>query len=87
MVQVRKSKYPATPADEARRRAESVFGDGKGEMFRFNPGKQEKAVPDYNPYTIRQCGSCNLAKRRSWQKDTGERAVRRVQDCQGDGQG
>lgn len=63
VVQVRKSKYPATPADEARRRAESVFGDGKGEMFRFNPGKQEKAVPDYNPYTIRQCGSCNLAKK------------------------
>ncbi len=63
VVQVRKSKYPATPADEARRRAESVFGDGKGEMFRFNPGKQEKAVPDYNPYTIRQCGSCDLAKK------------------------
>ena len=32
-------------------------------MFRFNPGKQEKAVPDYNPYTIRQCGSCDLAKK------------------------
>lgn len=63
VVQVRKSRYPATPADEARRRAESVFGDGKSEMFRFNPGKQEKAVPDYNPYTIRQCGSCDLAKK------------------------
>ena len=63
VVQVRKSKYPATPADEARGRAESVFGDGKSEMFRFNPGKQEKAVPDYNPYTIRQCNSCDLAKK------------------------
>jgi hypothetical protein len=35
-------------------------------MFRFNSGKQERAFPDYNPYTLSKCNSCtrklNLAK-------------------------
>ncbi len=35
--------------------------DSKG-IFRFNPGKQEKAMPDYNPYTIRRCKDCDIAK-------------------------
>ncbi len=30
--------------------------------FRFNPGKEEKTVPDYNPYSIRQCKTCPIAK-------------------------
>lgn len=87
VVQVRKSKYPATPADEARRRAESVFGDGKGEMFRFNPGSRRRRCPTTTPTPYGSAAAATWQKRRSWQKDTGERAVRRVQDCQGDGQG
>ena len=35
--------------------------DSKG-IFRFNPGKEEKCVPDYNPYTIRKCNDCDIAK-------------------------
>lgn len=35
--------------------------DTKG-IFRFNSGKQEKTVPDYNPYTIRRCRDCDIAK-------------------------
>ena len=31
-------------------------------MFRFNSGMQEKAVPDYNPYTISRCRDCDIAK-------------------------
>nr|DAY13117.1 MAG TPA: hypothetical protein [Bacteriophage sp.] len=31
-------------------------------MFRFNPGKQRKVFHDNNPYTIRQCNDCDLAK-------------------------
>ena len=31
-------------------------------MFRFNPGKQRKVFSDYNPYTIRQCNDCDLAR-------------------------
>lgn len=62
VVQVRKSRYPATPHDEAIALGEEALQrDTKG-MFRFNPGKQEKAVPDYNPYTISRCRDCDIAK-------------------------
>ena len=62
VVQVRKSKFPATPHDEAMALGEEALQrDTKG-IFRFNPGKEEKAVPDYNPYTIRRCRDCDIAK-------------------------
>ena len=62
VVQVRKTKYPETPREEAYKRgAEALANDTRG-IFRFNPGKQGKAVPDYNPYTIRRCNDCDLAK-------------------------
>lgn len=62
VVQVRKSKYATTPRHEAMARGEEALqSDTKG-IFRFNPGKQQKAVPDYNPYTIRRCRDCDIAK-------------------------
>ena len=62
VVQVRKTKYPETPREDAYRRgAEALANDTRG-MFRFNPGKQGKAMPDYNPYSIRRCNDCDLAK-------------------------
>ena len=62
VVQVRKSKYPATPHDEAMALGEEALQrDTKG-IFHFNPGKEEKTVPDYNPYTIRRCRDCDIAK-------------------------
>lgn len=62
VVQVRKSKYPATPHDEAMELGEEALQrDTKG-IFHFNPGKENKTVPDYNPYTIRRCRDCNIAK-------------------------
>ena len=62
VVQVRKSRYPATPHDEAMALGEQALQrDTKG-MFRFNPGREEKAVPDYNPYTIGRCRDCDIAK-------------------------
>lgn len=61
-VQVRKGKYTETPRGEAMERGkEALAGDKKG-MFRFNPGKQRKAVPDYNPYTTSRCRDCDIAK-------------------------
>ncbi len=60
VVQVRKSKYPTTDHDEAMRLGQLAIG--QYDMFRFNSGKQQKAVPDYNPYTIRQCRTCPTAK-------------------------
>lgn len=64
VVQVRKSKYPATPHDEAMALGEEALQrDTKG-IFHFNPGKENKTVPDYNPYTIRRCRDCDVAKRK-----------------------
>ena len=61
VVQVRKSKYPATPHDEAMARGEEALQDDKKGIFCFNPGKQQKTFPDYNPYTIRRCRDCDIA--------------------------
>lgn len=62
VVQVRKSKYPVTPHDEAMRLGdEALRRDTKG-MFRFNPGIEGKSVPDYNPYTVSRCRTCPIAK-------------------------
>ena len=58
VVQVLKDKYPQTNRAEAYARGQkALVKDTKG-MFRFNSGKQEKAFPDYNPYTISKCNSC-----------------------------
>lgn len=58
VVQVLKDKYPATDRAEALRRGqEALAKDTKG-IFHFNPGKQEKAFPDYNAYTLSKCNTC-----------------------------
>ena len=66
VVQVRKSKYPQTPDSEVEHLIEATVPDGspsgKEDMFRFNPGIEKKTVPDYNPYTIRRCQECPVAK-------------------------
>lgn len=62
VVQVRKAKYPETPHDEAVERGkQALLKDTKG-IFRFNPGIEQKTFPDYNPYTIRRCRDCDIAK-------------------------
>ena len=62
VVQVLRDKYPTTPRDEAiRRGAEATGKDTKG-IFKFNPGIERKTFPDYNPYTIRRCNDCDIAK-------------------------
>ncbi len=62
VVQVRKSKYPASdPAEAMRLGDQALQRDSKG-IFRFNPGIERKTVPDYNPYTIRRCRDCDIAK-------------------------
>ena len=62
VVQVRKSKYTITPHDEAISRGEEALQrDTKG-IFKFNPGMEQKTFPDYNPYTIKRCQECDIAK-------------------------
>lgn len=62
VVQVRKSKYPQTSHDDAMALGEEALQrDTKG-IFHFNPGQEQKTFPDYNPYTIRRCRECDIAK-------------------------
>lgn len=61
-VQVRKSKYPETPHDEAMQRGIQALAKDKRGIFQFNSGQQRKTFPDYNPYTIQRCRDCNIAK-------------------------
>lgn len=62
VVQVLKSKYKQTPHDEAMGRGETAMQQDKKGIFHFNSGKEQKTVPDYNPYTIRRCNDCDIAK-------------------------
>ena len=59
VVEVLRATNEPTDRNEAFRRAsEALKGDKKG-MFNFNPGKEQKTFPDYNPYTISKCKDCN----------------------------
>lgn len=62
VVQVRKSKYPVTPHDEAMALGEEATGNDTRGIFHFNPGIEQKSFPDYNPYTIKRCRDCDIAK-------------------------
>lgn len=62
VVQVRKQKYPATEHSEAMSRGEEALNGERYNIFRFNSGKQGKTMPDYNPYTIKRCNDCDVAK-------------------------
>lgn len=62
VVQVRRGKYDETPHNEAMSRGEEVLNGEKLSIFRFNSGKQGKTIPDYNPYTIKRCNDCDVAK-------------------------
>lgn len=62
VVQVRKSKYQPTPHDQAMALGEQATGKDTKGIFHFNPGIEQKTVPDYNPYTIRRCRDCDLGK-------------------------
>lgn len=62
VVQVRRGKYQETPHREAMSRGDEALNGDRYNIFRFNSGKQQKAMPDYNPYTIRRCNDCDVAK-------------------------
>ena len=62
VVQVLKYKHEATPHDEAMERGAAALAKDKKGMFNFNPGKQQKIFPDYNPYTISKCRGCSKNK-------------------------
>ena len=58
VVQVLRYMHEATPHNEAMQRGSKALANDKKGMFNFNPGKQQKTFPDYNPYTISKCRGC-----------------------------
>ena len=62
VVQILKRKYEPTPHDEAMSLGEEALQTDKKGIFRFNSGKEQKTFPDYNPYTIKRCRDCDIAK-------------------------
>lgn len=57
-VQVRKGKYPQSDSAEAIAKGQGCTAKPKQQIFRFNPGKQEKIFPPKHPYFPKGCGSC-----------------------------
>lgn len=62
VVQVRKTKYPVTPHEDAMKRGADATGKDTKGIFQFNAGIERKTFPDYNPYTIKRCRDCDIAK-------------------------
>ncbi len=57
-VQVRKGKYPRSDSKEAIARGQACTDTPKKQIFRFNPGKQQKIFPPKHPYFPKGCGDC-----------------------------
>lgn len=57
-VRVRKGKYPTSDSDEAIQKGKNCTSKPKQQIFRFNPGKQEKIFPPKHPYFPKGCGDC-----------------------------
>ena len=61
-VQVRKGKYPRSNSEEAIARGAACTAKPKQQIFRFNPGKQEKVFPPKHPYFPKGCGNCQYKR-------------------------
>lgn len=64
-VQVRKGKYPQSNSEEAIARGQACTAKPKQQIFRFNPGKQEKIYPPKHPYFPKGCDNCQYKKERN----------------------
>ena len=64
-VQVRKGKYPQSDPEEAAARGAACTARPKQQIFRFNPGKQQKIFPPKHPYFPKGCGNCQYRKERN----------------------
>jgi len=61
-VQVRKSKYTESESTEAQN-AGALATDGKNNIFRFNPGKEQVIFPKHHPYFPKACATCSRYSR------------------------
>lgn len=82
VIQVRKTKFPETDHEEAMGLGEEALQNDKKNMFHFNPGKEEKTFPDYNPYTIRRCKDCDIANGKAKLSKVYSGATQLCESCQ-----
>jgi len=61
-VQVRQGKYPRSDSAAAMAAGANCTDTPKKQIFRFNPGKQEKIFPPKHPYFPKGCGDCQYKK-------------------------
>ncbi len=59
VVQVRKGKYPLSDSEDAIKRGDAATSKPKQQIFRFNPGAQERIFPPKHPYFPKGCGNCS----------------------------
>jgi SPP1 gp7 family putative phage head morphogenesis protein len=60
VVQVRKGKYAVSNPEEAMKAGDAATEKPKQQIFRFNPGAEEKIFPKKHPYFPKNCGDCDL---------------------------
>ena len=66
-IQVRKSKYPESDSTQSVRLGANAT-EGKNNIFRFNPGKQQVIFPEHHPYLKKLSG----VERKTLEKKAGE---------------
>lgn len=66
-IQVRKSKYPESDSTQAVHLGANAT-EGKNNIFRFNPGKQQVIFPEHHPYLKKLSG----VERKTLEKKAGE---------------
>ena len=80
-VQVRKGKYPRSDSKEAIARGQACTDKPKQQIFRFNPGKQEKIFPPKHPYFPKGCGDCQYRQLSYDSSNPNCQACKAVQKC------
>ena len=86
-VQVRRGKYPQSDPAAAMAAGARCTDTPKKQIFRFNPGKQEKIFPPKHPYFPKGCGDCQyrqLAEDKDSPNCQGCRALIRIDKSKGD---
>ena len=57
-VQVRRGKYPVSDSKQAIAAGKAATASPRQQIFRFNPGKQQKVFPPKHPYLPKGCAGC-----------------------------
>lgn len=80
-VQMRKGKYPQSDPEEAAARGAACTARPKQQIFRFNPGKQQKIFPPKHPYFPKGCGNCQYKKLSYNPNNPNCQACKAIQKC------